>query len=156
MMDDTQEMEPLWWGWKPPWYLVGLVTGLMFLVGGVSLWAFARQVGPSPAIGYPIPGPTETETVISAYTEKKWEYIEGVAPPAPPPQRVVSRVPVEVPAEGPPREVLVAGPERVVERPVPGPVVTKTEYRTVPGPTQTVTVTEHEHHHHDPTEETSP
>ncbi|MDQ3931750.1 MAG: hypothetical protein M3252_02785, partial [Actinomycetota bacterium] len=98
------------------WIVVGLVA-LAFVTVGM-LWGLSVAFRSPVEVGYPVPGPTETRTVISGWTEQATEYIEGPTVPLSPPQDP----PVEVP---PPREVV-----RVIERPVPGPTRTVTEYRT--------------------------
>ncbi|MFN2556968.1 MAG: hypothetical protein ABR592_08865 [Nitriliruptorales bacterium] len=126
-----------WWG---IWIVVGLV-GLAFVTAGM-LWGLSVTFRGPAEVGYPVPGPTEQVTIISSWTERETEYVEG--PPVPPPSPQATEAEVV-----PPKEVI-----RVVERPVPGPTRTVTEYRTVPAPTRTVT--RHFHHHHEaPTSEPS-
>lgn len=126
-------------------YIVALIVGLLFLSGGASLWGFARAFQQPSELEIAVPGLTETETVVSSWTEHATEYVESPARE----RTVPVLVPVERPAEAPPP---IPGPTRTEYVTVPGPTVTKT--KRVPGPTKTKTVTvtetvrETEHHHH--------
>ncbi len=131
---------------RPTWGLVAGLAALAFVTTGM-LWGLSLAFRGPAEVGYPVPGPTEQVTIISGWTERATEYIES--PPFPPPPTQPPQ-PVEQPVEAAaPREVV-----RVVERPVPGPTRTVTEYRTVPGPLRTVT--RHFHHHHETPSEPSP
>ncbi len=149
-MDVWNPQEGAWPAQRRTGWLVAGLAVLTFMTAGM-LWGLSLAFRGPAEVGYPVPGPTEQVTIISGWTERATEYIEGPAVPPPPTQGPPPLPPpVKQSAEAAtPREVV-----RIVERPVPGPTRTVTAYRTVPGPTRTVT--EHFHHHHEaPTPEPS-
>ncbi len=125
-------------------YLVALALGLMALTAAGMIVLVARWARPPAEVAYPVAGPTETQTVISGYTETETEWLTEPG---------LGQQAFQSPSPLPPEPEPV-----VIERTVPGPteVRTVTKYRTKRATVRTTvteTVTEHHHHKHTPTEQ---